>query len=187
MGKARRCLFDHDTTADDKPRLQEEMMSINQIKQHETSVCSSNISYKAALLLTPSALSSSEEIPSPVQSTTPTPTTTNHTTNSSKKKKKRTNGKKRETTSQQKTPSATPKAKTNLLIDSPLHDSAERIIQRPSSPSIDPKSRHTYSLWSGPASPFFASSSSSTTEPTDTKTRLPCSLFTNIFLEATLS
>ena len=179
MGKARRCLFDHDSAvADEKPK--------QDLLYHDLG---STISYKAALLTPSSEYSSSEEshIP-PIQST---PQQITQTQKRKKRKKKK------------KSPKAAPPAapitiptpsktitipKANLLIDSPLHDSAERIIQRPASPKADPKnSRRHYSLWAGPASPFFSTSSNPTPAPSDSKQQLACSLFNNIFLDSTQS
>lgn len=201
MGKsrARRCLFD--ASAEYSNSIVEDAMVPSQELTPPTTPTkkmespSNPISYKAALL----SPSSSEETThyTPTQPSATTPITNSNPSSTIKKRKKKSKRNSSNTTQQQPTPKATnaKASKIDLLVDSPLHNSAERIIQRPSPSkqltyeySLDMQQGGGYSLWSGPASPFFSACRPSYFSNIESNDRFSSSLFShNIFFEATQS
>ena len=182
MGKSRvrRCLFDvTNTTPDENLPNAQESITPTRSSGPQSKQMMESITYKAALL-------SSEE-----SLTIALPSSSSNTTSASAYQKK--SNKKRSTTKQAQLVAKSHNTKVDLLVDSPLHNSAERVIQRPSPSACkvlfhedDDSFKNQYSLFSGPASPFFSTSRASSY--TESERLSPCSLFShNLFFDATQS
>lgn len=178
--------------------------------QADQSIAAGNYSYKSALL-SPKRLHTTSEPPvpekkpspkrSPASKTTPTantkkskpkPKTPSSRSNTSPSGQQRNRRKRKQSKKSKTTTKVQQQQPQQLLVTSPLRSPLARIIRRPGSPlSTSPEEARTkdqYSLWSGPASPFFESrlftffSTSKEEADVDFYSSPQHSLFNNIFL-----